>query len=287
MASSMPKAVSPRPAPTARAAADTIVPYSKPPLSSRDAHRDDGRPGCPRAFIGHLCTIGRADAQHGHLLRVMRILVLRATMECGPRSGGRPRGPGGVGRRPSGGAVSISEFVRRPVPLGLRRARAPATAVTAARPATAAAAAPGGVPVLRLACDPDRRPGRRPGPGRARPAGRAAGGGHGGAGPGQWRGPGRRLPAGTVRTAGAAAAPWHRPAAGGHLARGQGRPWPRPRNTGSARRRCTTAPGRRCSPPLPRPPGRGWWARGCATRWRRRPTPCRPGSAGAVARWSR
>jgi hypothetical protein len=40
MASSMPKAVSPRPAPTARAAADTIVPYSNPPLSSRDAHQD-------------------------------------------------------------------------------------------------------------------------------------------------------------------------------------------------------------------------------------------------------
>jgi MFS superfamily sulfate permease-like transporter len=48
--------------------------------------------------------------------------------------------------------VSISEFVRRPVPLGLRRARAPATAIAAARPAAAAAAAPGGVPVLRLAC---------------------------------------------------------------------------------------------------------------------------------------
>jgi MFS superfamily sulfate permease-like transporter len=49
--------------------------------------------------------------------------------------------------------VSISEFVRRPVPLGLRRARGAVTAVRAARPA-AAAAAPGGVPVLRLACNP-------------------------------------------------------------------------------------------------------------------------------------
>ena len=48
--------------------------------------------------------------------------------------------------------MSISDFVRRPVPLGLRRARAPATAVTAARPAVARAAVPGGVPVLRLAC---------------------------------------------------------------------------------------------------------------------------------------
>jgi MFS superfamily sulfate permease-like transporter len=48
--------------------------------------------------------------------------------------------------------VSISEFVRRPVPLGLRRARGAATAVRAARPA-AAAAVPGGVPVLRLACN--------------------------------------------------------------------------------------------------------------------------------------
>jgi hypothetical protein len=47
--------------------------------------------------------------------------------------------------------VSISEFVRRPVPLGLRRARGRATAVSAARPA--AAARPGGVPVLRLACN--------------------------------------------------------------------------------------------------------------------------------------
>ncbi|HEY2307819.1 MAG TPA: hypothetical protein VGI05_18255 [Streptosporangiaceae bacterium] len=47
--------------------------------------------------------------------------------------------------------MSISEFVRRPVLLGLRRARAPATAVAAARPA-ASAAVPGGVPVLRLAC---------------------------------------------------------------------------------------------------------------------------------------
>lgn len=46
--------------------------------------------------------------------------------------------------------MSISWFVRRPVPLGLRRARALATAVSAAR---AAAAAPGGAPVLRLACD--------------------------------------------------------------------------------------------------------------------------------------
>jgi anti-anti-sigma regulatory factor len=47
--------------------------------------------------------------------------------------------------------VSISEFVRRPVPLGLRRARGAATAVSAARPA--AAAVPGGVPVLRLVCN--------------------------------------------------------------------------------------------------------------------------------------
>jgi len=47
--------------------------------------------------------------------------------------------------------VSISEFVRRPVPLGLRRARGSVTAVPTARPA-AAAAVPGGVPVLRLAC---------------------------------------------------------------------------------------------------------------------------------------
>ena len=44
--------------------------------------------------------------------------------------------------------MSISEFVRRPVPLGLRRARA----ATVARPA-AVRAAPGGAPVLRLACD--------------------------------------------------------------------------------------------------------------------------------------
>jgi MFS superfamily sulfate permease-like transporter len=52
--------------------------------------------------------------------------------------------------------VSISEFVRRPVPLGLLRARGSVTAVRAARPAataTAAAAMPGGVPVLRLVCD--------------------------------------------------------------------------------------------------------------------------------------
>ena len=48
--------------------------------------------------------------------------------------------------------MSISEFVRRPAALGLRRARAPATAVTAAPPVTAPAAVPGGVPVLRLAC---------------------------------------------------------------------------------------------------------------------------------------
>ena len=49
--------------------------------------------------------------------------------------------------------MSISEFVRRPVPWGLRRARAPATAITKARPAAAApAAVRGGVPVLRLAC---------------------------------------------------------------------------------------------------------------------------------------
>jgi hypothetical protein len=48
--------------------------------------------------------------------------------------------------------VSISEFVRRPVPLGLRRARGSVTAVRAARSA-AAAAVPGGVPVLRLACN--------------------------------------------------------------------------------------------------------------------------------------
>jgi MFS superfamily sulfate permease-like transporter len=47
--------------------------------------------------------------------------------------------------------VSISEFVRRPVPLGLLRARGRATAVPVAR--TAAAAAPGGVPVLRLVCN--------------------------------------------------------------------------------------------------------------------------------------
>jgi len=48
--------------------------------------------------------------------------------------------------------VSISEFVRRPVPLGMRRARGAVTAVRAARPA-AAAAAPGGLPVLRFACN--------------------------------------------------------------------------------------------------------------------------------------
>lgn len=48
--------------------------------------------------------------------------------------------------------MSISEFVRRPVPLGLRRARGSFTAVRAARSA-AAAAVPGGVPVLRLACN--------------------------------------------------------------------------------------------------------------------------------------
>jgi len=51
--------------------------------------------------------------------------------------------------------VSISEFVRRPVPLGLRRARGLVTAVSATRPAAAAAAAaaPGGGPVLRLVCN--------------------------------------------------------------------------------------------------------------------------------------
>jgi len=49
--------------------------------------------------------------------------------------------------------VSISEFVRRPVPMGLRRARGSTTTVSAARSATATAAAPGGVPVLRLACN--------------------------------------------------------------------------------------------------------------------------------------
>jgi hypothetical protein len=53
--------------------------------------------------------------------------------------------------------VSISEFVRRPVPLGLRRARGSITAVRAARPA-AAAAVPGGVPVLRLTCNPASAP---------------------------------------------------------------------------------------------------------------------------------
>ena len=48
--------------------------------------------------------------------------------------------------------MSISEFVRRPVPWGLRRTRARATAVTAARSASTAASVPGGVPVLRLVC---------------------------------------------------------------------------------------------------------------------------------------
>jgi anti-anti-sigma regulatory factor len=48
--------------------------------------------------------------------------------------------------------VSISEFVRRPVPWGLRRARVRATAVIAARSAATAASVPGGVPVLRLVC---------------------------------------------------------------------------------------------------------------------------------------
>jgi hypothetical protein len=48
--------------------------------------------------------------------------------------------------------VSISEFVRRPVPLGLRRARAAATEVTAARPAATTAAVRRGAPVLCLAC---------------------------------------------------------------------------------------------------------------------------------------
>ena len=47
--------------------------------------------------------------------------------------------------------MSISEFVRRPVPWGLRRTRARATAVTA-RSAATAASVPGGVPVLRLVC---------------------------------------------------------------------------------------------------------------------------------------
>ena len=47
--------------------------------------------------------------------------------------------------------MSISEFVRRPVPLGLRRARGLATAFSATR--QAAAARPGGVPVLRLVCN--------------------------------------------------------------------------------------------------------------------------------------
>jgi anti-anti-sigma regulatory factor len=49
--------------------------------------------------------------------------------------------------------VSISEFVRRPVPLGLRRARGSTTAASAARSAGATTAAPGGLPVLRLACN--------------------------------------------------------------------------------------------------------------------------------------
>ena len=49
--------------------------------------------------------------------------------------------------------MSISEFVRRPVPLGLRRARGSTTAVSAARSAAATAAAPGGLPVLRLVCN--------------------------------------------------------------------------------------------------------------------------------------
>jgi MFS superfamily sulfate permease-like transporter len=48
--------------------------------------------------------------------------------------------------------VSISAFVRRPVPSGLRRARGSLAAVRAARPA-AAVAVPGGVPVLRLVCN--------------------------------------------------------------------------------------------------------------------------------------
>ena len=46
--------------------------------------------------------------------------------------------------------MSISEFVRRPVPLGLQRARGLATAFAATR--QAAAVRPGGVPVLRLVC---------------------------------------------------------------------------------------------------------------------------------------
>jgi MFS superfamily sulfate permease-like transporter len=45
--------------------------------------------------------------------------------------------------------VSISEFVRRPAALGLRRGKAPAIAVRVTRPA--AAAPPGRVPVLCLA----------------------------------------------------------------------------------------------------------------------------------------
>ena len=48
--------------------------------------------------------------------------------------------------------MSISEFVRRPVPLGLRRARGAVTAVRAARSAATAASVPGGVPVLCLVC---------------------------------------------------------------------------------------------------------------------------------------
>jgi anti-anti-sigma regulatory factor len=49
--------------------------------------------------------------------------------------------------------VSISEFVRRPVPLGLRRAKGSITAVSAARSAAATAAVPGGLPVLHLVCN--------------------------------------------------------------------------------------------------------------------------------------
>ena len=48
--------------------------------------------------------------------------------------------------------MSISEFVRRPVPLGLRRARGAVTAARAARSAATAASVPGGVPVLCLVC---------------------------------------------------------------------------------------------------------------------------------------
>ena len=46
--------------------------------------------------------------------------------------------------------MSISEFVRRPVPWGLQRIRARVTAVSAARPT--ADSVPGGLPVLRLVC---------------------------------------------------------------------------------------------------------------------------------------